>query len=286
MATNYLLNPIMRAVYFAAKLIAPKFAARTKDYILSLQSTDLNKKMMEEQVFISNEANQTWPFIRMGFSLHFSRIRWIKGLPKACRIVDLGGAARDCKVGALIAMGYPYSFQELIIVEPILEARHPLYQQGYENITETLEYKGGIVRYYYSSMNNLAEIANGSVDFVNSGQSIEHITPADGDLMLQEVLRILKPGGIFCFDTPNGRATRLQQADFIDPDHKIEYIHIDLKKKIEKNGFILLESKGINWLGKSFEKGIFSEAEVTANPGLYDDIENCYLLAYRCQKPV
>ena len=55
-------------------------------------------------------------------------------------------------------------------------------------------------------------------DLVYSGQSIEHVTPSDADIVIKEVARVLRPGGWFALDTPNARVTRVQQPDLIDPD--------------------------------------------------------------------
>src|SRR5438445_210082 len=85
--------------------------------------------------------------------------------------------------------------------------------------------RAGPIRYPYQSMTDLTGIDSGTVDLVYSGQSIEHVTEADGDVVLREVARVLRVGGWFAVDTPNGRATRAQQADFIDPDHEVEYTH-------------------------------------------------------------
>ncbi len=87
-------------------------------------------------------------------------------------------------------------------------------------------------------------------------------------------------------DTPNAKATRLQQPQFIDPDHKYEYRHVELTKKLIDAGFTLIESKGLNYLPGSFAKNKFDESEAISNYGMFDDIENCYILAYRFRKSV
>lgn len=216
----------------------------------------------------------------MGGALHASRILWVKSLPMARTIVDLGGAARGCAQGALLVMGYPYPFDALHIVDLPLEQRHALYAEGYEVYQEPIDTPTGRVRYVYTSMTDLSRFADGSVDLVNSGQTIEHLTPEDCRRMLAEVRRILKPDGYFSVDTPNGRATRLQQEAFIDPDHKIEYRHTELLELIESVGFDCVTAKGLNLMRGSFERGVFSQDEVIENVGLFDDIEHCYLLAY------
>jgi predicted SAM-dependent methyltransferase len=112
-----------------------------------------------------------------------------------------------------------------------------LYSEGYE-IYEKHQTDKGSVEYLYTSMTDLSAFADNSVDLVNSGQSIEHITEEDADIVLRECMRILRPGGHLCIDTPNGESTRLQQAEFVDPDHKVEYSHGALLSKIEDAGFV------------------------------------------------
>ena len=64
---------------------------------------------------------------------------------------------------------------------------------------------------------------DGSFDLVYSGQSIEHVTEADGDAVVREAFRVLAPGGWFCLDTPNGPVWRLRSDAPMNHDHKIEY---------------------------------------------------------------
>jgi hypothetical protein len=99
------------------------------------------------------------------------------------------------------------------------------------------------------------------------------------------VLRVLKPGGLFALDTPNARLTRLQQDEFIDPDHKHEYTHQELSRDLAAGGLEILEAKGLNYAGPIKTRAEFREAAVAANCGLYSALEDCYILAYICRKP-
>lgn len=143
----------------------------------------------------------------------------------------------------------------------------------------------GRVEYLYRSMTDLEEFSDSSFDLVFSGQSLEHVTPAEADRVIEEVSRVLRPEGFFALDTPNARATRLQQHDFVDPDHKVEYTHSQLLEKLHRPGTLeVVEMRGLNYVGGSLEKGLFSLEELMANPGMYWEIEDCYVLAYICRK--
>ena len=50
-------------------------------------------------------------------AVHGVRVAWVQGLPAAERILDLGGASTSHAAGALVQMGYPHGFSELIIVD-------------------------------------------------------------------------------------------------------------------------------------------------------------------------
>jgi ubiquinone/menaquinone biosynthesis C-methylase UbiE len=134
-------------------------------------------------------------------------------------------------------------------------------------------------------MVDLSDYADNSVDLVYSGQSIEHVPLDVADVVLAEVRRVLRPGGHVALDTPNARVTRLQQAEFIDPDHEHEYTHAELSEKLERAGFSVVSAKGLNYAGPSLAAGTFDVAEVATARGMFSEIEDCYLLAYVCQVP-
>jgi SAM-dependent methyltransferase len=215
-------------------------------------------------------------------SLHTSRCEFIVGLPPARRIVDLGGGHTTDSRGALVVLGYPYDFEELVVVDLPQDDRHPLYRSDEFGAGET---DRGTVRYEYRSMADLSFAEDGSVDLVYSGQSIEHVTEADGDIVLKEALRILRPGGYMAIDTPNGRVCRLQQAEFIDPDHKVEYTLEALRRKVEEAGFEVLTERGLNWGGPAVFDNEFDLEALAGNNGIYHQAEACYLLALLLRKP-
>ena len=215
-------------------------------------------------------------------SLHASRCEFIIGLPAASRIVDLGGGHTGDARGALVVLGYPYDFDDLVIVDLPPDDRHPLYHSERFGSGKT---DRGQVRYEYRSMVDLSFAEDNSVDLVYSGQSIEHVTEDDGDEVLRQSFRILRPGGYMAIDTPNGRLTRMQQDEFIDPDHKVEYTLEQLRTKVEAAGFEVLTERGLNWGGLAASEGRFDPAAAAAHFGVFHDAESCYLLALLLRKP-
>jgi SAM-dependent methyltransferase len=248
-----------------------------------LRSGEISPRAFVESLMTSDEFRNKFYFENHLVSLHYSRCQFIKMLPEASKILDLGGASHHDERGALVNMGYPYKFEELVIVD--LPSEEDQGVSGQRKQLDIVRTELGSVRYQYHSMTDLSSYADESFDMVMSGQSIEHLDEKQGDQMIQEIFRVLRPGGYFCLDTPNGVACRLQQEDFINVNHKIEYTHEQLSKKLKRAGFEIREAKGLNYMGESFQKGEFSHQEVAKNIGIYENIKNCYLLAYICQKP-
>ncbi len=251
-------------------------------YLPQLEKGSLTPHALLEYLVYSNEWSlRTQEF---GPSLHVSRRAFIRSLPPARHILDLGGTALGSDAGALVVMGYPYQFDRLTIVDLPSDDRHDIYREDARRDVVTTAL--GPVQYQYHSMADLSRYEDASFDLVFSGESIEHVTPHEADAIFEQAWRILKPGGYLAIDTPNARVTRLQQAAFIDPDHKYEYTHEELSRKLLGHGFEIVEARGITYAGQSMADGRFSIGEAAANGGLFWDIRNCYLLAYICRRPV
>ena len=217
-------------------------------------------------------------------SLHRSRIAWVRSLPPARRILDLGGASQGNPAGALVDIGWPYPFDQLVIVDLPADDRHELFARGPRptHVDSPL----GPVEYRYHSMADLGQYDDDAFDMVFSGQSIEHVYESDADLLLKGALRILRPGGLLCLDTPNGTVCRLHTGEaLIHPDHKIEYTHEQLSEKLCRAGFDIVEAKGLHLLASSVRAGVFSEDEFLRNSGVFGAPAECYILAYVCRKP-
>ena len=251
-------------------------------YLQELESGDITARQLIEWFIHSAEWSHVTPMTEFGPSLHYGRGVFIRSLPRARRILDLGGASIGDPSGALVLMGYPYDFEELVVVDLPTEERHELYRE--EARPQRVNTKRGPVRYEYHSMADLTRYPSRSFDLVYSGQSIEHITLRDAQSMLDQAHRVLRPGGYLVVDTPNARLTRIQQSAYIDPDHKFEYTNRQLSTLLRSRGFAIKRATGVSYGGHSVETGVFDPIEMATNRGLYDAIEDCYLLAYVCRR--
>ena len=59
--------------------------------------------------------------------------------------------------------------------------------------------------YRYHSMTDLGGLRSASFDLVYSGQSIEHVTRPEADVVLTHIRRVLTTDGRLAIDTPNSR---------------------------------------------------------------------------------
>lgn len=254
------------------------------NYVRHLEDGSLDPDGVLDEMLSSMELREI-PLRNPLRSLHQSRCDFVRMLPRAHRILDLGGTDQDFPGGALVSMGYPYAFDELVIVDLPHHDRHAIYSGSAR--AEHVSTRLGPVRYEYHSMSDLSRYPDASFDLVVSGESIEHIPETEADAMLRDVLRILSPGGWLALDTPNRATTILQTGPqrFTNPDHDIEYTHEQLVTKLKTAGFAIDGTFGLAHVGESVVKGEFSDAELAANRGVYHDIERCYLLAYLCRKP-
>lgn len=217
------------------------------------------------------------------FSLHWSRSAFVKSLPPAKRILDLGGSWKWNRDGGLHALGYPYVAESVTIVDLPPDDRHESYRS--DEVRETVRSPIGPLSYVYRSMTDLTCFDDESFDLVYSGQSIEHVRPDEAKVVVDEVRRLLAPGGVFALDTPNARLTRLQQEGFIDPDHKVEYQPRELDALLTDGGLRIIRRLGLNLARHSLEKGEFDGGDTASHGGVYWAADECYLLAYVCERP-
>ncbi len=248
-----------------------------------LKSGEIDRNGLLDHLRTCEEFRWTVNYVDLLASIHYSRVEFVRSLPRARRILDLGGTHQSDRAGALVsALRYPYSFDELVIVDLPASERDEIYRHS--EIADRVETPKGTVSYRYHSMTDLAGLADDSFDLVYSGQTIEHVTPEDANLTLKEIARVLRPGGHLALDTPNGPVCRMHTPDFINHDHKIEYSEAQFTAKLRAAGLDILEVKGLNYLGHPRAEGGFDPIEVARNWGVFAEADDCYLLAYVCRK--
>ena len=258
-------------------------ATGTQSYLDGVRSGTITPQELTGWAIASGEWWSVTPFTGLGQSLHFSRMMFVRSLPPAAHILDLGGTALGNPTGALVLMGYPYPFEDLVVIDLPSAERNELYR---EDTAHEVTHTGlGPVRYRYHSMVDLSDYPDDSVDLVYSGQSIEHVPPDLAAKVLSEVHRVLRPGGYLGIDTPNARVTRLQQPEFIDPDHEHEYTDTEMRALLSRAGFDVAGAWGLNHAGPSLAAGRFDADQVATARGMFHRIEDCYLLAYLGRVP-
>jgi ubiquinone/menaquinone biosynthesis C-methylase UbiE len=251
-------------------------------FVERLQAGQISRELFLKTLIDSQEFARERLHSDLSTSLHESRGRFVRSLPPSRRIVDIGGSCQGSTKGAMVEAGWPYPFERLTIVDLPSDERHELYQT--RAAPEVVRTELGPVEYLYQSMTTLEGIPDRSIDLVYSGQSIEHVTRDETREVYREVLRVLRPGGLFALDTPNARLTRLQQDEFVDPDHDYEYTHAELSGDLEAAGFEIVEAKGLNYAGPITRREEFDATAIARACGVFSAIEDCYVLAYLCRK--
>jgi SAM-dependent methyltransferase len=252
-----------------------------QNYLDHLERGTLAPDGVLNEMLTSMELREI-PWRNLLRSMHQSRCDFVRMMPPAKRILDLGGTSQGEEAGALVSMGYPYPFEQLVIVDLPHDERHELY--GYVSESDRIDTPLGPVQYRYHSMVDLSSYPDASFDLVVSGQTIEHITEDEARKMLGEARRVLEPGGRLCVDTPNRRATQLHLGEQLsNPDHKIEYTAASLRALVEEAGFEITGEYGLNHLGEPGTRGEYDDDETSKNHGVYADAANCYTLAFVCR---
>lgn len=276
----------VRAVYRALLRREPD-ADGVSRYVLPLQQRCLSRRAVLREIIDGNEFRQVYGLSMHPLeALHRARMALFQQhLPPAAKIVDLGGAAHNQAHGALLMMGYPHHPQEILIVD-LPPAERIGGRTMAEAVPELVTNEGTRITYLYRSMAQLDDIATDSTDLVVSGESIEHITEEEADIVCREAYRILKPGGFFCLDTPNAALTRIESPDkFIHPEHQKEYYVHELRDKLERSGFVIVDEKGICPMPESLRSGQFYYGEMVQNADLSDNAEAGYLFFLKAVKP-
>jgi len=123
------------------------------EYAAKLAAGELTRHGVAEALAHSEEFRRSAPIGNVLLSMHVSRSEFVAGLPRAARILDLGGTHQGLPDGALVHLGYPYPFERLVVVDLPVEERDEIYQGG--SAGETVHSELGPVEFAFHSMVDL-----------------------------------------------------------------------------------------------------------------------------------
>jgi len=212
--------------------------------------------------------------------IHNTRIKLIKHiLPKADVILDIGGAN-----GSLIEYGYAHKFKKLIITDLPPESRIEELKKkdmaekwcSHKNIDADIEI-------LYTSMTDLSMIEDDSVNLVWVGQVVEHVAENELIKSFSEIKRILKPDGVFCFDTSNAILARIHSPQsLLHPEHKKEYTPTEMRKLLQPY-FRIQQELGLVPMPTSYKTKTFSYNEMILNNSFSDNLDWSYIMYFMCK---
>lgn len=99
------------------------------------------------------------------------------------------------------------------------------------------------VTWIRNTVGNMADVPDGSVDLVFSGQNIEHLSAADVVAFLGEAHRVLRPGGHLVVDSPNRLVTA--RYGWSHPEHTIELTPAEAAELATLAGFDIRAVRGL-----------------------------------------
>ncbi len=117
-------------VTYRALLQRPPDPHARSTWLPQLKWGGLSVEQLGRRIMDSDEFRVLAASTSLGESLHRSRCDWVRALPPARRIMDLGGTHLQHEHGALITMGYPYPFDELLVIDLPPDERHRSYNKG------------------------------------------------------------------------------------------------------------------------------------------------------------
>ncbi len=281
-----LLPPEQLNVVYETLLGRTPDPAGTASYLPGLRDGSMSPSQLAEWIYASSEWWTVCPFTELGPSLHFSRSLFVRSLPRARRILDLGGTALGSDKGAMVLMGYPYAFEELVVVDLPPDDRNDLYKEDRRTATST-HTELGPVHYRYHSMSDLTPYADGSFDLVYSGQSIEHVPVDEADTRPgRGGPGSCAPAATWPSTHPTPRVCRLQQTGFIDPDHDHEYTHGEMAGQAARRRFRDPRGQGPQPGGRARWPTACSRSRRWPPTGASSPrSRDCYLLSYLCRTP-
>lgn len=256
--------------------------SKAKEIANKINAQDSNTQQYLVELFLSKDFLNHSLKNAMAFHLlyaHYARLQLVSTLlPQADKIVDLGGAN-----GSIYEMGYPYKFDEIVVVDLPPADRDPMYKDLKMRAKKT---PNGKISVHFGDMSDLSFLPDNCVDLVWSGESIEHIDEAAGRRMVKEAFRVLRPGGSFCLDTPNRLITKIHTSGFIHPEHKLEYYPNQLQRLLRSSGFKIVDKRGIREMPRTYSTKQFDYTDYITGSPISKDVNSSYMQYYHCIKPL
>jgi len=153
------------------------------------------------------------PYLRRLVRTHFP-------VNKEANILELG-----CGYGALIHFAREQGYQNIYGVDGSVEQVQVARKLGINGISQ------------HDLREVLAGQENNSLDMVIAFDVIEHFTREELVPFVDQVLRVLKPGGRWIIHVPNGESPFSGRMRYWDLTHELAFTHLSLGQLLLSSGF-------------------------------------------------
>ena len=158
--------------------------------------------------------------------------------PNNCLIADLG-----CGRGEWLSLLKSWGYQNVIGIDHNESMYRACLTEGYTTIqTDLFDY--------------LSKQKPSSHQLISAFHLVEHLNNNELNELAKELLRVLKPGGYFLFETPNSANVAVGSSTFyLDPTHE-KPLPFELSKFFfQRRGFQVDQSFFLNGFGIEFDLG-------------------------------
>jgi SAM-dependent methyltransferase len=162
------------------------------------------------------------PFLPPLYRFVQQRLRKIvRGSAQRLEVLDVGGRKSHYTIG----LPANITVTDLPRVSPVQQQLHLGVTS--DMATQLQQRRSNIRALLYDDM-TCSQLPDESYDVIVAVEVLEHV--AEDELFVQQVCRVLKPGGVFLMTTPNGRYVPNH-----NPDHKRHYQPEQLQALLERN---------------------------------------------------
>ena len=244
----------------------------------TMERKDIVRVLMDSQEFRERFKPS------FGERLNTLRARCQETLPRGGIVVDVAGVRAGDPRGGLLAMGFPHRPARTIVTGRLPESMTGAPEDF--AATHCIYCDHGTIEYTDASPFDFSSLPEAGVDLVWAGDSVQRWTSEELQGVLKSAMRVLRPGGVIAFDTPNAVVARIQSPGApLSPDHRHEYTPDELAGFVKEAGFEVAEVRAVGTMPRSCQTRVFRPDEIYDDPTGTPDPATGYFFFLAARKP-